>query len=260
MDNLARTFQKEFEVYYYEVNTKQELTLVALLNYLEETAIAHSESVGYGVNRLIEMGFGWVLVHWQVKFKRFPKRGEKVTIQTWPSEFNRFYGKREFLVRDSEGGSIAEVSSLWIFMNLKKRRPVRIPKEVIEAYVFKSEKVISEPFPELVFTESSPGEQCEFLVRRGDIDTNAHVNNAKYIEWLLETIPQEIYESYQIFSLEVVYKKESTYGQSILARTAEQEKDDKSSSFLHQISGADGEQEFAVARSRWVRIDNLTNE
>lgn len=260
MDQLARTFQKEFEVYYYEVDTKQELTLVALLNYLEETAIAHSEAVGYGVNRLIEMGFGWVLAHWQLKFNRFPKRGERVTIHTWPSEFNRFYGKREFLVQDSKGESIAEVSSLWIFMDLRKRRPVRIPKEVSEAYMFNSEKVLSEPFPELTFAESSSGEQCEFLVRRGDIDTNAHVNNAKYIEWLLETLPQEIYDSYQISSLEVIFKKECNYGQRILARTAQLEKDENSSVFLHKISEADGEQEFAMARSQWVRIDNETKE
>lgn len=256
MEISARLFQKEFEVYYYEVNTKQELTLAAFLNYLEETAIAHSESVGYGVNRLIQMGFGWVLVHWQIEFKKFPQRGEKVVIQTWPSAFNRFYGKREFLVHDSEGKIIAKVSSLWIFMDLKKRRPVRIPKEVVEAYEFNSEKVLAEPFPELVFTETTQGEQCEFLVRRGDIDTNSHVNNAKYIEWLLETLPQKIYDSYRILSLEVIYKKESTYGQRILARTVEQENTKKNALFLHRISGANGEPELALARSRWVRIEN----
>jgi len=250
----VQKFQKEFEVHYFEVNSYQELTPLALLNYLEETAIAHSESVGYGVNRLKEEGYGWILTHWQIEFEQYPRLEEKIKIQTWPSRFERFYADREFLVLNADDEVIARASSLWIFFNLRKRRPLRVPKEIIEAYTFFPEKVISTPFPDFEFTQKGKTEHCEFMVRRSDIDTNAHVNNAKYIEWVLETIPEEVYATYRISSLEVVYKKESTYGQMIQALTEELERSDQDVHYLHRISGTEGEQELALARTRWHKV------
>lgn len=247
-------FQKEFEVYYYEVNFYQELTPLAFLNYLEETAIAHSEAVGYGVNRLKEEGYGWILSRWQIEFDQYPQLGEKIKIHTWPSHIQRFYADREFLVLNSQDKVIARASSLWVFLNLQKRRPTRIPQEISESYPIFPEKVINEPFPEFKFAQSEQTEQAEFIVRRSDIDTNAHVNNAKYIEWVLETIPEEVYRTYRMVSLEVAYKKESNYGQMIHALTEELESSDQDVLYIHRILGAEGEHELALVRTRWHKV------
>lgn len=77
----------------------------------------------------------------------------------------------------------------------------------------------TEPFPEFKFAQTDQMEQAEFIVRRSDIDTNAHVNNTKYIEWVLETIPEEVYRTYRMVALE-----------------------------------AEGEHELALARTRWHKV------
>ncbi|AHF07154.1 acyl-[acyl-carrier-protein] thioesterase [Desulfitobacterium metallireducens] len=250
-----KKFQKEFEVHYYEVDFYQELTPLALLNFLEETAIAHSEAVGYGVTRLKEKGYGWVLSQWQIEMDQYPHYGEKVKIQTWPSHFQRFYGDREFLVLNSQDKVIARASSLWIFLNLEKRRPTRIPQEVSDAYHIFPDKALSFPFPELKMSQTREKKRSKFMIRRSDIDTNDHVNNAKYIEWVLETIPEEVYRTYRISSLEVVYKKESTYGQMIQSVTEEQQRVDQEAHYVHQILERDGEEEvaLALAQTRWSK-------
>lgn len=247
-------FQKEFEIHYYEVNFYQELTPLAFLNYLEETAIAHSEAVGYGVSRLKNMGYGWVLSHWQIHFEQYPKLGEIIKIQTWPSHFERFYGEREFLVLNAQDKIIARASSLWIFLNLAKRRPTRIPSEISEAYRIFTEKGVTEPFPEFNPVQIDQMEQVEFIVRRSDIDTNDHVNNTKYIEWVLETVPEEVYRNYRMVSLEVAYKKESTYGEKVLAVIQEIESKDQTSCYRHHITDAGAGQDLALAQTSWLRF------
>ncbi|MEA4901106.1 acyl-[acyl-carrier-protein] thioesterase [Desulfitobacterium sp.] len=248
-------YQKEFEVHYYEVDVYQELTLPALLDYLEETAIAHSEAVGYGITRLKERGYGWVLNRWQIEIIHYPHRGDRIKVQTWMSNSKRFYAEREFLVLSAENEVIAQANSLWIFLNLEKRRPHRIPQEIQEAYSLVPEKVQLLPFPDFNDNHSGQTEECEFMVRRSDIDTNAHVNNVKYIEWLLETIPEDVYRTSKISSLEVIYKKESTYGQIIHAFTEEQQKTEQRVYYDHQIHKQEGENKvvLALAKTFWSK-------
>lgn len=261
MEKSVERFQKEFEVHYYEVNFRQELTVLALLNYLEETAIAHSEAVGYGVTRLQEQGYGWILNQWQLQMEQFPRRGEKITIQTWPSRFERFYGEREFLVRNEQDAIIARASSLWIFFHLQKRRPVRIPPEIGEAYSLFPEKGVSDSFPEWDQSMMREIEHQEFMIRRSDIDTNHHVNNAKYVEWMLETVPEDVYRSYRLDSLEVAYKKECTYGQIITACTCTEEetRTEQKAQYVHRISENKEGQPLALARTRWSKTAPVTN-
>ena len=44
MDN--KRFSKEYEIHYYETNSFQEATPITLLNFLEDSAISNSASVG----------------------------------------------------------------------------------------------------------------------------------------------------------------------------------------------------------------------
>lgn len=259
-------FLKEFEVHYYEIDFYQELTSLAFLNYLEETAIAHSEAVGYGVSRLKEKGYGWVLSQWQIQFDQYPQRGEKIKIQTWPSHFERFYGYREFIVLNSQDKVIARASSLWIFLNLQKRRPARIPQEISEAYRVFPEKAISDHFTESISGSADQLEQIgqigqsEFKVRRSDIDTNDHVNNSKYLEWVLETIPEEVYRNHRLVLLEIAFKKECTYGQRVDVLTQEMERRDQDILYSHQIMSVEGQVNLTYARTLWRKNEQFKLE
>ncbi|WP_399168469.1 hypothetical protein [Tepidibacillus sp. HK-1] len=59
----------------------------------------------------------------------------------------------------------------------------------------------------------------DFTVRYSDIDTNKHVNNAKYVEWAIETIPLETVLNYSLNNIKAMYKKETKYGTKVQVRT-----------------------------------------
>ena len=50
-----------------------------------------------------------------------------------------------------------------------------------------------------------------FNVRYSDIDTNGHVNNSKYVSWIIETVPLEIVLNYTLKNLKMDYKRNSLW-------------------------------------------------
>ena len=252
-----QTFRMKFLVHYHEVDTEEKATPLTLLHYLEDAAIAHSESVGNGVAQIKDEGLAWILNRWHLQMDQYPKLGEKVILETWSSSFERFYGRREFRIRNVAEEIIGRATSLWIFYNMGTKRPCRIRPEFGAAYGLDTLRAIDDAFEPLdaIGVGAGKGEQ-EFLVRRSDIDTNGHVNNANYLEWMLEVVPEEIYKNHQLASLEIQYKKETTYGSSIHSKCMidSLELDDLQPVCRHAILGEDLGQELAIGKTVWVRM------
>jgi len=251
---LKQKFKMEFEVHYHEVNFEEQVTPLTLLYYLEDAAIAHSESVGNGLVQVKAEGVAWLLNRWHLQMERYPTHGEKVIIETWPSSFERFYGRREFLIRNMAEEIIGRATSLWIFYNIVTKRPSRIRSEFGEVYGLDPWRAIDDPFdsPPSVGVEAGECQQ-KFSVRRSDIDTNGHVNNANYLQWMLEAVPEDIYQNHQLASLEIQYKKETTYGSSIYSKCLVEDSDCLQPVCRHVILGEDSGQELAIAKTVWVR-------
>ena len=248
---MERNYCKHFEVHYYEVNKYREATPVSILNYLEEAAIAHSEDVGLGLDRLKSEGIGWVLNRWHLVMERYPVWGEQVKVETWPSRFERFYATREFLLQDTVGNVLGKATSLWIFLSLEKKRPLRIPPEFAAAYGLDPVRAIEGEFagfPALELPESSR----EFNIRRSDIDTNQHVNNTKYVEWMLEAVPQAVYDNFVLNTLEVAYKKEIGYGLAVTSAVLTEAESERDYRCGHRVFSRDGA-ELAAARTVWTK-------
>lgn len=240
-------FKQQFRVNYYEINTYREATPNTILNYLEEAAVSHSESVGYGIDSLLERNLGWVLNRWHLIMERYPIWGENIIIETWPSNFQRFYATRQFFIKDNDNNILGRASSLWIFLDIVKKRPKRIPTEFGDAYGMDPLRAMDDPFSDFSFLDN-PTYNKEFQIRKSDIDTNNHVNNGKYVDWILETIPLDLYNTHSLYELEVVYKNEIKYGESINASC-----DNYKDGFIHYISKADESSEVAMGKTTWKK-------
>jgi acyl-ACP thioesterase len=80
------------------------------------------------------------------------------------------------------------------------------------------------------------------------MDTNKHVNNVRYLQWLLETIPDEIIDNFYMHSIDGRYVREAHYGHTIES-LAEHEND--AHQFIHTIKDLDTNQVCSTARTVW---------
>ena len=186
-------------VRYSEVNSERQLTLPALIDYLQNCCTFQSEDMNIGVEYLEQHHAAWVLSSWEIVMNRYPKLAEHITVSTWPYSFKGFYGYRNFTIKDEAGEICAFANSVWVYMDTATMRPVRIAKEVQDAYIPVMDEAI----------------QYEWA----DIDTNHHMNNGKYILVAEEYLP----ENFKTESIRVEYKKAAVIGNMLYPEVYEQQ-------------------------------------
>lgn len=184
------------------------VSLPMFMHYLQESALLHTFSVHNPKSFYNKDSLAWVLTHWQVKILRYPKFEEEIEVFTWPSAFKLYFGERGFLVKNKKGEDLAFANSSWILLNRPSLKPERVSDDMKvkfgKAYPFLLDKDFKLPKikdPKLIYNGN-------YSVTRRDIDTNYHVNNTKYIEWIYDYLPNDIYNNFRAETLKVVYKKE----------------------------------------------------
>jgi medium-chain acyl-[acyl-carrier-protein] hydrolase len=207
-------FKKDYRIIYCNTSKNLKATPVAILQFLEDAAISHSDSSNLGLDDLMGQGVSWVLSRWRLRIMRYPVLNERIRVETWASSFERFRASREFEIFDETGDVIATASSKWIFINTATKRPARIPAGFAERYGADPSAPYEDALPGLKGIEN-PGASVECMVRKKDIDSNGHVNNVVYLEWMLEAVDEETCDSHYPETIDIVYKNEINYGAGI---------------------------------------------
>lgn len=197
-------------VRYSEVDQKREMTLVGVLDMLQDCCIFQSEHIGKGLDFLNDIHRAWVLSSWQVVIERYAGLGEHVTVHTWPYKFESFMGHRNFIIEDEKKNVIAYANSLWVFLNTDIGRPVKVPPEIAGAYALEEPYAMEHSSRKIKrFTQMEEKEPIS--VQRFHIDTNQHVNNEKYVLMAEEYLP----ENFKAKQLRVEYRKEAVLSDTI---------------------------------------------
>ncbi|MQM09827.1 hypothetical protein Taro_042707 [Colocasia esculenta] len=203
----------------YEVGADKTATIESILNLLQETALNHVWMSG-----LLGDGFGathgmirnkliWVVTRMQVEVESYPIWGEVVEVDTWVGASGKNGMRRDWLIRShSTGATFARATSTWVMMNRETRRLSKMPEEVREEISpwFVDKYAIQEEAPEKIMKlgDSAKYMDSDLKPKRSDLDMNHHVNNVKYVRWMLETIPDQFLENHQLCGITLEYRKE----------------------------------------------------
>ena len=97
---MENTFDKKYELRYFEMNKYGLASPTAILTLLEETAAEHCHSIDYCLYSLERQNIGWVLVSGVIDMLRYPKYKESIVIRTWLSKYTLVKGHRENIIFD----------------------------------------------------------------------------------------------------------------------------------------------------------------
>ncbi|CAF2082039.1 unnamed protein product [Brassica napus] len=213
-------FRQNFSIRSYEIGADRSASIETVMNHLQETALNHVKTAG-----LLGDGFGstpemvkknliWVVTRMQVVVDKYPTWGDVVEVDTWVSQSGKNGMRRDWLVRDGNTGEIlTRASSVWVMMNKLTRRLSKIPEEVrgeIEPYFVNSDPVLAEDSRKLTKLDDKTADYVRsgLTPRWSDLDVNQHVNNVKYIGWILESAPVGMMESQKLKSMTLEYRRE----------------------------------------------------
>ncbi|QQO07436.1 acyl-[acyl-carrier-protein] thioesterase [Breznakiella homolactica] len=213
MEKIPR-IKKSFSPRYYEMDTNGEVKPTTMMALFEETAAAHCQAAGWDMFSLKEDGYGWVLLEGGFRMFRYPRNGEYFTVETWADAAHLFYGRRNFAVKDEQGRIIGKAHSLWSFFNVDEKRPAPIKQEFLDIWKPKEQKDLKRRRPGGDPPELHPY-AAPYTVRSLDLDTNGHVNNVRYLEWAIESVQEEIRNTYVLSSVEGRFIHEVRKGQQV---------------------------------------------
>lgn len=240
-------FKKHFDLRYFEMGQHGEATPVTILTLLEETAADHCLSIGHSLYYLLEKGIGWVLLSGRMVMERYPEYKEKIAIKTWLSNVRTFRGTRENIIYDEKNKVIGRAKGYWLFFDIEKRRPARIFDEILERWNINPEESIEVDSTEVEALESATYRN-EFVIHRFDIDSNEHVNNLRYLQWAMESIPDDVVENCYLHAIDGNFVGEAQYGHTIESLA---EPEDSERTFVHTIRDIENNKVCSTARTVW---------
>ena len=247
---MENVFDKKYEMRYFEMNKYGVASPTAILTLLEETAAEHCHDINYCLYSLERQNIGWVLISGAIDMLRYPKYKEKIVIRTWISKYSLIRGHRENIIYDSSGNIIGKAKGIWVFYDIEKRKPVPIIDQIKNKWGINPE-ISQEVDLNTIRDINNCKHQLEYDVQKSDVDSNKHVNNIKYLHWLIESLPEDILDNYNLKRINARFFSEGKFGEKILVY----EKNDMYKNvFLHTMRSNMDNRLIAAAQTIWDKI------
>jgi len=285
MTRGSRAFEEEHRIRGYEVGPDQKTTMITIANLLQEVASNHVVSMwgrseeGFATDpEMAKDNLIFVMTRMQVQMDSYPKWGDLVRFETWFAMTGRMRASREWSITDCVTGErIGRATSTWVTINMKTRRLGKIAdhtRERLATFQYTEENAFDPDRMQLKLPDLTSVTEVDVKVpqiaRVSDMDMNGHINNVTYINWILETIPEQVLGNKRLYQIEIDYKNECTSGDLVHPRAevcavpeAFMERGcrvegDGCKAFLHSLSRNEEEgervasKELVRARTLWV--------
>ena len=181
---MSNTFEKQYKINIYDVDTNHNCKFSTLVDYLWDVVISQSDYLGETNEGFVHNQCIWVLLKYDITIHKYPKYKNVITVDTKVLGSKKFYGYRQNTIKDSDGNIIAEVISTAILIDFEKRRPMKISPDQIKIYELDGELDEVPPLDAIM-------------------------------EMAMDTLPRSILNEYQLFNIKVLFKKETTDGDTL---------------------------------------------
>ena len=216
-------YKENFKIGLKDVWAKNEVSNIAILEYLEDIAAYHSDSVGFGINTTEETHLNWLLLDWELEVLKRPQYGQILEIHTWSRGIEKFYAFRDFEIYDEKNNLCAIATSKWLLVDSQTEKIARVEQELAEKYhseigktVFKDQKIEKLREPKEYTSEMI------YTTRRRDIDVIGHMHNLNYLYLAYETLPEEEYQQRPFNHVRIYYKNQIKLGETVKCKYAKE--------------------------------------
>ncbi|MBY7144798.1 acyl-ACP thioesterase [Virgibacillus sp. NKC19-3] len=211
-------YKQHYPIDLRDVDFKKKLRLSTLFSHFQGVASLSSANLGAGIDDLAnDYGVAWILMRIRVEITRMPEWNEDITIETWPQEPGKIEFERDFVVRDQKGIPIIRAVSVWVVMDLVERKVKRASHISLQYPSVMKERAIDYKLKKL---KSPQGLETAYhkVIGYSDIDFNGHLNNSKYVDYILDCFPLEDHKTHEVKAMEVNFNQEALPGETIMLK------------------------------------------
>jgi medium-chain acyl-[acyl-carrier-protein] hydrolase len=185
---------------------------------MQQAATNHAVHLGFDFHALQAAGRVWILSRLRIHFTDLPVLDEAVSIRTWPKGIGqKLFFLRDFEFHGRDGRPLAVATSAWVLIDPVARRLLR--PQALDGHVPDNDGLtaLAGPLGKIAVPEDLP-ERITVQAGYSSVDMLGHVNNARYVEWVCDSVPLDLHRTSRLRELQVNYLNEVRPGERISLR------------------------------------------
>jgi acyl-ACP thioesterase len=210
---MVSVWKEIYKISSYQVDFQENIKPTNLMQLFQEAAGNHAQHLGAGYAALLQEKLFWALSRIKVEILQLPKWGEEIQIETWPCSLVGPFFRRDFIIYNQKNEPICKGVSGWLLLSAENMRPQRAEKLNI-ALPFNEGKFALETFPDRL---NGKAETAVFskTILYNEIDVNFHVNNTRYLDWVMDCFDSEFYKVHQLKGFQLEFLGEMHWGDEV---------------------------------------------
>jgi acyl-CoA thioesterase FadM len=181
-------FVEQLRVRSYEVGRDGTIGFGTLLRYLELVATDHSASLGYDFRWYELHGTAWFVRTMDLWLGAQPSMDDRLRVATWVAGFRRVQARREYAItRADTGALVVRASARWGYVDRMTGRPRAIEDELLAEFAVHPGHVLPPGVSDTLISAVASG-AVSLTARTYEADTQGHINNSVYGDWLMEAL------------------------------------------------------------------------
>lgn len=255
------TFRQNFIIRSYEIDRGRRAFFESLMNFSQEVNINHLKRSGlmvcdFGVtSEMRRRNLIWVHSRMQATVDCYPSWGDIIQAE---NQISLLKNSMHFVCLFSDGktgNARARASSFVVMINKHTRKLSKLidaARAELEPFCGRYDPILDKSCGKLQKLEEDRAD----YIRRGlmpdwsDLDVNQHVNNVKFIGWILEGTPAPMRRSHDLCAMTVEYRKECGIENKLESLSAATNRGGMCYDFDHLLRLEDGT-EIARAKTTW---------
>lgn len=188
----AGAYTLPLKVRSYEVMRSGGVSPATILRYLEYIATEASAYQGFDHEWYEAHGSAWVVREMSLLLAYAPGIDDELILATWLSEYRRVQAYREYTVWDAHTGRrVARARARWAYIDRYRGTPMRVHDDLLARFPMLSHTMRMREMGHnhaATAPASTPARHVELVAREYEADTQQHINNCIYVDWLYDAL------------------------------------------------------------------------
>ena len=215
----------------------------ALFAQMQTLGERHAQELQVGRAHLLQRGVAWVVARVKLEMYRMPRADEVIRMKTWPGVPLKFIFPRYYWFETEHGEELGKGVTVLSLLDLEKREIVIKTAPYVSHFPNNLDSSGLLPVPTHIILDQMEHEVVH-QPSYSDLDSNQHVNNARYLEWVFDLLHRDGLDNRSPRSVQLNFNHEILQHDQVSLHY--------SSNDIHfQVQGSDGPLVFFTAELEW---------
>lgn len=158
-----------------------------VLRYLEHLATRASAWLGFDHVWYETHNSAWVVREMALELTALPRMDDELQMATWISGSRRVQATREYAIWHPGSGRLAaRAQGRWAYIDRRQGSLQRVHDEVLQRLDVKEQAMAHHAIPAI--SADLPAHELRLTAREYEADSQQHINNCVYLDWLQEAL------------------------------------------------------------------------